>query len=254
MQIDWFTFFAEIVNFLVLMFLLKRFLYNPVIKAMDQRERKIIGRLQEAEQKTQQAQQEADLYHHKQQELQQQKEDILAQAEAEFEKVRLDLMKKARVEVDATQAKWYSAIEQEKDSFMRELQQQMSLQICSVMRSLLVDLANTDLEQHIIEVFINRIQKLDTNQQEILRNSVAHSGKTFVYSAFEIPQAARQRIDKVVREQIANDLNIHFEIASELICGIELNADSYRISWSIDSYLATLEESLSTVFQKEVVR
>ena len=62
MQIDWFTFIAELINFLVLMVLLKRFLYGPIIKAMDRRERKITASLLEATQKTQEAQREADLY------------------------------------------------------------------------------------------------------------------------------------------------------------------------------------------------
>ncbi len=49
MQIDWLTVIAQIVNFLILVWLLKRFLYQPVINAMDQREQRIAERLQKAE-------------------------------------------------------------------------------------------------------------------------------------------------------------------------------------------------------------
>lgn len=40
MLIDWFTVIAELVNFLILVWLLKRFLYEPVLKAIDEREKK----------------------------------------------------------------------------------------------------------------------------------------------------------------------------------------------------------------------
>ena len=36
---DWFTVIAQIINFLILVALLKRFLYGPIIRAMERRER-----------------------------------------------------------------------------------------------------------------------------------------------------------------------------------------------------------------------
>ena len=51
MLIDWFTVCAQIVNFLVLVALLKHFLYGPILRAMDAREQTIAGRLAEAQQK-----------------------------------------------------------------------------------------------------------------------------------------------------------------------------------------------------------
>ena len=56
MQIDWFTVVAQIVNFLILVWLLKKFLYGPIIRAMDDRERRIASRLEEANARERQAQ------------------------------------------------------------------------------------------------------------------------------------------------------------------------------------------------------
>ena len=51
MHIDWLTVVAQIVNFLVLVYLLKRFLYGPILQAMDDRQAGIAARLQEADAK-----------------------------------------------------------------------------------------------------------------------------------------------------------------------------------------------------------
>jgi len=48
MEINWFTVIAQIVNFLILVWLLKRFLYKPVLKAIAEREQKIASRLDAA--------------------------------------------------------------------------------------------------------------------------------------------------------------------------------------------------------------
>ena len=49
MLIDWFTVISQIINFLILIFLLKRFLYRPILKAIDAREERITNELQAAE-------------------------------------------------------------------------------------------------------------------------------------------------------------------------------------------------------------
>ena len=41
MLIDWFTVAAQAVNFLLLVWLLKRFLHKPVLAAIDEREKRI---------------------------------------------------------------------------------------------------------------------------------------------------------------------------------------------------------------------
>lgn len=48
MLIDWFTLIAQLVNFLILAWLLKRFLYHPIVAALDAREKKIASELQHA--------------------------------------------------------------------------------------------------------------------------------------------------------------------------------------------------------------
>src|SRR5580704_10210014 len=45
MLIDWFTVGAQAVNFLILVWLLQRFLYRPVMKTIDARERSIAQKI-----------------------------------------------------------------------------------------------------------------------------------------------------------------------------------------------------------------
>jgi len=69
MQIDWITVVAQIVNFLVLVWLLQRFLYGPITRAMKNREKRIENRLTEARQERNEAEDEAEAYRQKQRQL-----------------------------------------------------------------------------------------------------------------------------------------------------------------------------------------
>src|SRR5579875_2490314 len=48
MLIDWFTIGAQALNFLILVWLLKHFLYKPILNALDAREKGIVARLADA--------------------------------------------------------------------------------------------------------------------------------------------------------------------------------------------------------------
>jgi F-type H+-transporting ATPase subunit b len=247
-EINWFTFFAQIVNFLILVVVLQRFLYGPIVRAMDRREQKISDRIQEAQQKLQEAQAEAERYRQMQQELATQRETMLSQVKAEADRARKTLMQNIREEVDATSSRWQESILRQKDSFLRELRHRASIQVQFAIRRALADLANVELEEQMIEVFIERIENL--NACAIGLNHNSHP--VVVCSAFEIPQAARQRIIQAAKEKIPSDTNLEFETEPDLICGIELKASGYKLAWSVENYLDTLEESLSAVFEEEI--
>ena len=80
MLIDSFTIIAQIINFLILVYLLKRFLFNRIIKIMDEREKQITDRMQDAKTAKEAAQKELDEQQRIREELQGKWNEMLAQA------------------------------------------------------------------------------------------------------------------------------------------------------------------------------
>ncbi|MBL8296436.1 MAG: hypothetical protein JNN08_31615, partial [Bryobacterales bacterium] len=121
MLIDWFTVGAQIVNFLVLVWLLKKFLYGPIVHAVDEREGRIAGRLAEAKEKEEQAAQERAQYEAKIQELEATHESMLAQMRAEVERNQSELIEKARARVQALETEWQEEVDRERREFLAGL-------------------------------------------------------------------------------------------------------------------------------------
>ena len=65
MLIDWFTVVAQVVNFLILVWLLKRFLYKPILDAIDAREKRIAAELADADAKKAAAEKQRDEFQRK---------------------------------------------------------------------------------------------------------------------------------------------------------------------------------------------
>ncbi|MEA1899661.1 MAG: F0F1 ATP synthase subunit B [Thermodesulfobacteriota bacterium] len=245
MLIDWFTVIAQIINFLVLVYLLKRFLYGPIIRAMDEREKKIALSLEGARKKKDEADLEAEDYRRKNREFDEHREEMFSQIKEEAEVRRKDLINEARNQVDAGRTKWYESIQREREAFLQDLRRRAGRQTCAISRQVLKEMADVDLEDHVIHVFIKRLLSLNKDEIEALKESIHRlPQKISVRSAFKIPEKPAGEIKEVLRNQADGHVDVLFEVSPDLICGIELKFQGSRISWNVDDYLETLEESL----------
>ena len=247
-MIDWFTVIAQIINFLVLVYLLKRFLYKPIIKAMDERERRISGRLEEAEKRDDQARHELERYQEKNKEIDGRRQVLLNQIKEDAEVQRKALIDQARDQVEGVRANWHEALEREKDAFLQDLRERTGRHTYAIARQALKDLADVDVEHQIIRVFVERLRNLDEEEKTALRKSVEQSKQGVrVISAFEIPQDMSDEMAQVLEAFMAEPVELHFDTSPDVICGIELNAHGRKIAWSLRDYLEGLETTMGQV-------
>lgn len=255
MLIDWFTVIAQVVNFLVLVYLLKRFLYKPIIRAMDEREKRIASRLAEAEKREDQARQERERHQAINRELESRRGVLLSQMKEAVETQRKEMVGEARHQVDAVRANWLQALEREKEAFLQDLRRRTGRHTYAVARRALKDLANVDLEHHMIGVFVERLKNLDQEEKEALRSSIDDKTPSVkVTSAFEISEDRFQEIAQVLQGYVSQPIDLQLSTSSDLISGIELKAQGHKIAWSLREYLEGLETAFSEALTAQVHR
>jgi F-type H+-transporting ATPase subunit b len=253
MHINWFVFLAQIFNFLLLMYLLKRFLYGRIIKAMDDREAKIAARFAEAEELKGKANEAAELYEKRNQMLNERKEIMLNEATMAADAKRKELMEKVREEVDAVKARWQDMLAREHDAFFYDLRQRAAKQLYATARKALADLADVKLEERIVDEFIRRVKALDEEKSIQIRKAISGGGnKVVIQSAFGISEPRQAQIEEALKKQITNGFTIRYLKQPDIVSGIELRVNGHKIAWSLNEYLETLVESLTETLQKEV--
>ena len=241
MQIDWLTVIAQIVNFLILVWLLKRFLYQPVINAMDRREQRIAERLQKAELREQAAVDTTQDYQHKIEALERDRDALMEKTKEAAESARRELLDEARSEVADKRSHWQRQVAEEKQDFLRSLKHQAGESIQTIARRALADLANVELEEQIIQSFIQRLKSLDKESRHAL--SVA-AEPVRVTTSFELDLSVRGRLTRAVHEHIDEDIEVVYSESPDLLCGIELTVSGRRLSWTLADYLEALEQRM----------
>lgn len=245
MSVNWFTVAAQVVNFLILVWLLHRFLYGPIVAAMDRREQRIAERLQDAQRKSDTAAAEADAYRRQREELNAERERLLVEARLEAETLRSSLTEAARMEIKAKQSDWRSDLEEEQEGFLRTLRRQTEQEFLTLARRALCDLANASLESQVVAVFLDKLGDLDQQAKDAFQAALRQGNRgVMVRCRFELAPPLRRRVTKAIHEHLDANAVITFETTESLNCGIELRADSYVLGWSLDGYLDAIERHL----------
>jgi F-type H+-transporting ATPase subunit b len=244
MQVDWITTIAQIINFLVLVYLLKRFLYRPIVAAMGRRETNIAQRLDEAAQQSAAAQQQTETYDQKLRELEQQSAQLIEEAKREAETQRAELLDALRGEIAEIRSRWRSEVERERQAFLAQTRQLVGEQVCRVAQQAFADLADSKLENQMLGVFLQKIAAVPAEDKARLAETATEKGLT-VQTHFPLSPEMQNKLTAAIHEQISNALAVHFEQAADLICGICLRGPGFKLAWNLDSYLAHIDEQLA---------
>ncbi len=233
MLIDWFTVIAQIINFVILIALLKRFLYKPILKAIDAREKRIAEQLAEADQAKASAEQLQDEFRQKNEQLANQQAHRLHEIEADAAAERTRLLDEARKEARDLAARRALQLERDSVEFEALFQRAMGQATADAAERILKDLSGTDLEERMIDVLLERLP-------DDIRQSLGSKTPLSIDSAHLIPDQRQQVIIEHIRGRHGDVGPVTFHLDPDLICGIRLRFADQTVLWSLSQHLNTL--------------
>lgn len=251
MLIDWFTVGAQTLNFLILVWLMKRYLYHPVIKAINAREKRIAAELADADARKAEADKQRDEFQHKNEEFDKQRAALLNKAAEEAKAERHRLIEEARKAADALSAKRDELLRNDARNLNESIARRTQAEVFAIARKALTDLAGASLEERVCDVFVGKLRVMDDATKAKLADAMKESQEpALVRSAFESSPEQHAALQKAVNETFSADVRLRFETASEVVSGIELSAGGQKVAWSIADYLSTLEQGIGELLTK----
>ena len=232
MNIDWFTFGAQIVNFLILVALLKKVLYGPILQLVASREESFEKQKAELAQKAQENQSLDNRLRAQLADLESQKSDALLRVHQEVEVERSRLLAQTREEFVKQQAHWNRTLAQQAESVSRELSQRIGSVTLALVRQTLQDLAGESFETAVVEAFLRQ-------------NPDPLEGPYAIITTFDLPDDLKARL-------LARWPGAEFERASEGVAGIEVRGSREKLTWSIDAHLESRRQELEQLVRRDL--
>jgi F-type H+-transporting ATPase subunit b len=245
LSIDWVTVVAQTVNFLVLVWLLHRFLYAPITKAVRARDTRIQERLDEVAESRRILEAEDERLKSEWDRLSQQRTALLAKAQAEASETKAALEQQARTDAAELRETWRREIEGEREAFIANFQQGLTRQFFVVAREAIGSLAGQSLDDALVDRFAQNLGDLDPRRLQALQNEVEqeHYAVTFA-SSHALSNQARERLESVARDQLSPKIQITYVVDESLSFGVELIIGGQTISWGLEGYFKRLEERM----------
>jgi F-type H+-transporting ATPase subunit b len=248
--VDWVTIVAQVVNFVVLVVLLRVFLYKPILRAMDKRQETIAAKFNEAETREAEALKERDALREDRETLEAKRDELLDEARRDAHETRRTLRDEARRAVDEQAREWHRALRDQRDSFLGSVRRRAAAGVCDAARRALADLADAALEARAIGVFADRLRDLPDEDRQAFAAAVRDAdGPAVVATAWDPGDEGRDKVGVAVREHLG-DIELAFETDEALVCGIELRTEGREIAWSVDRYVQGLRDRLDAMIDE----
>jgi len=228
MLIDWFTVGAQVLNFLILVWLLKRFLYKPILNAIDAREKQIATELANAEAKKADAQKEHDEFEKKNQVFDDERGSMLAKAKQDAQAEHDRLINEAKKDADSVRVEQATVLKNDQTRLSSEITQLGKREVFAIARKTLGDLATVSLEERMGEVFTRRLQEMQGKSKDDMGAAIRAVNETFSVNA-----------------------QLLFETSGDAVCGIELSSNGQKVGWNITEYLAALGEKVGALLEAQ---
>lgn len=243
MHIDWVTTGAQIVNFVVLLWLLKRFLYRPILKAVDRRETEINNRLNEASAQVEITKKQSDIVQQERLKLAKERESILEATQVEADHLRTTLRKDINLEIEADHLSMKKGLETERRAFAKEMAGVASHRISLLAEKILGDLADTPLERQIVSTFLDELAGLSKAKQRGLASGIDKEG-AIIFSSRALSRPDKQRLQRALAKLSDTPFDIKFETDASLQAGLRLQIGGRIQEWSVNKYLGDFEANM----------
>lgn len=240
MLIDWFTVTVQIVNFLILIALLKRFLYGPIVRAMDDRQKAIAESLAEATKaRLAVAAQLAALAGEKEA-LASSREALLRQAASEVESWREAALVRLREEIDGSRRRWQRQLTDEQAAFFDKLKIRIGEQVVRVAGKVLVDLADDRLEARLVTVFLARMG----TDHDLGAGHRPEASEFLVATGRALSPDVREGLRNELTARFGAEKTITFKEEPGLGFGIRLTVGDQAWEWNLAHYMEGLEQDI----------
>jgi F-type H+-transporting ATPase subunit b len=252
MLIDWFTVCAQALNFLILVWMMKHFLYKPILDAIDTREKKIAAELADASAKKSEAQKDRDDFQHKNDEFDKERAALMSKAADEAKVEGRRLLDDARKASDALSVQRQEALKSDAKNLDQAISRRTQEEVFAITRRALTDMATTSLEDRMSEVFTRRLREMNGAAKQTIANALkTETNPALVRSAFEMPADQRAAIQNALNETFSADVRVTFEAAPDLVSGIELVTNGQKMGWTLADYLTSMQKSVSDLLDKQ---
>ena len=245
MELDWTTFLLEVINFLILVWLLKRFLYQPVLEVIGKRRQRIQAELQQAATTQDQANQLREQYETRLVEWEQQKRAAMERLSQEIAQDKEKRLRQVDEELQQQRQK-HRVLDQQQQVLWRSQAESGALRLGGAFAArLLRELAGPEVDQRLRQLFVEQLQALPQSELARLQEGWQGNNPTVEVLSAAPLDAGQQDLIRQALEQAFGPCqgDWQFETDDKLVAGLRVSAGGWILQANLQDELQFFSEA-----------
>jgi F-type H+-transporting ATPase subunit b len=223
MSFSWSTFTLQAINFLVLVWILKRFLFKPVRAIVAQRKAEIMRTQEQAQAAIEKAEQARKEFEQHRAQLDDQRQRVIDEARAGLQDEHARMIEAARADIEKLKAAALKQLEEERESAARDVLDKTVQVAVELAENLLREFAGPRLDEIILEQVLQHLDHLTAAERTALLGQLASDGgQLIVTTASPLDAEGQSRWRAALTQRLGGAPRIAFSIDQDLIAGTEL--------------------------------
>jgi len=237
------TLIFQTINFLILAFLLTKFLFRPVMRLLDERAKRVTQALDEAQMREEEARRIKEEYLKKLEEAKREAQALREAAQKEVERTRREIIEQARAEAQAMRARAQEEMERERMEAIKRHREEIASLVTSMSAKMLTEVSDGRLQGVFFDAFLDRLDKME-GESSPYRAAVRGMEvvPVEVTSANVLSEADQARLKKALSSFLDREVNLDLRVDSSLIGGAIVRFGDHLIDGSLRGQLAKLRE------------
>lgn len=221
MELNWSTFVLEIINFLVLVWVLKRFLYKPVLGVIAERRRVIEDKLAEAKKLQQEALELENQYKNRLARWEKEKQQAKDQLSQELSRERNQQLKGLQDQLALERQKSSNANERRRLESLRNIEHQALLQSAEFAARLLESVSGPELEARMLSLALDNLLNLDQGKKDAISKGAQESAEDAnVETAYPLTTEQKQQLQQAIDHIAGRSVTLAYTENPELVAGL----------------------------------
>ena len=251
MELNSSTFILEIINFLVLVWILKRFFYKPLLDVIARRKAGIEETVAKAEGLQKQAKELQQQYEERLADWQQEKQEAQRTLDASLQKERERQMSVLQADLGAERKKEEVLVQRNLEHEAQQIVETALQQGAQFASHLLCAVAGPELEKQLVNLLLKQLEHLPTGQLEQLRSVNAgseNSNGSAIYagdindititSAYPLDSTTQQALEHVCKESLSVNGEFIYRQDPAIIAGLRINIGAWVLATNLQDELA----------------
>lgn len=226
-----FTIIAQLINFSVLIYLLNKFLYKPVLATLEKRREDIKSKMEEIEDKLKESDKLKERYLSKLKDLEKENSILKEKAIKEANEIKELELQKARQDLNEKKDRFNEYLNLEQQKLVENFNENLGELFVNYSNNIFKSIANTNLDNEIANKMIENVSCLDNEKIEEINK--LNPDFIEIITNFEVSKQQQDNFEKTFKDKKINFSKIKYTYDKNLILGIEIRIKSFVLSWNL---------------------